>query len=485
MDIASLRKFGRQIVRTLRIATHVALICVLVAYAPTASSVQIVLGTAMKVRTSGDDGLAPVGVLRKGSVVEVPDRFKVMKNGKVDAEATFDNWLRQAGYTNSQIDKRVRDQKQDFYYPIRIVSVAGHPKSRLKGRTLFMALRVLERSRGGLRVKEDAPAYSGSSSLQPLRGLPRVAPVARPAQPAARSAETTTRTTAPVLAPATAPAPQAPQSQDEPPVYRPPAPEEEDQEESQTEGTESSQECVECQLQQPQSQTEELARTAREQVAAADRISSRGLQGLSSQFPANCRDGRFINGDGSYGPLGAEILKQLRRHPNEFLRNGAARGACPNFDKWVDRNGRPDEARRYHFWVYLMTAVFAKESTCRNNAPAMGPHGALAGLGQMPADQTRNANDNRFYGWGSDCSGNMSIASNNIRCSVRRLEAAVDNGRGPYTVAGNYWSTLRSESRGMTKALISQYEDCGASSFNVPGRRVAKKSVKRHHGRRK
>jgi hypothetical protein len=467
MDIASLRKFGRQIVRALRITTHIALICVLVAYAPTASSVQIVLGTAMKVRSSGEDGLTPVGVLRRGSIVEVPDRFKVMKNGKVDAEATFDNWLRQAGYTNSQINRRVRDQKQDFYYPIRIVSVAGHPKSRLKGRTLFMALRVLERSHGGLRVKEDAPAYSGSSSLQPLRGLPRLAPVARPAQPAARSAETTTR------------------PQDEPPVYRPPVPEEEAQEESRTEGTDSSQECVECQLQQPQSQTEELARTAREQVATADRISSRGLQGLPSQFPANCRDGRFINGDGSYGPLGAEILKQLRRHPNEFLSNGAARGACPNFDSWVDRDGRPDEARRYHFWVYLMTAVFAKESTCRNNAPAMGPHGALAGLGQMPADQTRNANDNRYYGWGSDCSGNMSIASNNIRCSVRRLEAAVDNGRGPYTVAGNYWSTLRSESRGMTKALISQYADCGASSFNVPGRRVAKKPVKRHHGRRK
>jgi hypothetical protein len=423
----------------------------------------------MRVRTSGDDGLAPVGVLRKGSVVEIPDQFAVKKNGKIDAEASFNNWLSQAGYTNSQIKKHVRNQKQDFYYPIRIVSAAGAPRSSLKGKTLFMALRVLERSHGSLRVKEAAPASRGSPALKPLRGLPRVAPEARPAR-AARSAETAT---------APAPAPKA-QSQAEPPVYTPPAADDESSD-SQTEGSgDPAENCPTCNL--PPNPVDDLANAAREQVSNADRSSSSGLQGLSSQFPRNCQDGRFINNDGSYGPLGEQILKQLRRHPGTFLANGAAAGACPNFDKWVDSEGRPDEARRYHFWVYLMTAVFAKESTCREYAPAQGPDGVLAGLGQMPADETRNNNDDSFHGWGNDCAGNMSIASNNIRCSVRRLEAAVDDGRGPYRGA-LYWSTLRNEPNGMTKALISQYDDCGASQFNAGGGSRRSSRV-RHHGRR-
>ena len=60
---------------------------------PISHALQIQLNTSMKVRQFDDEeaALNPVGVLAAGSIVEIPDRYKKLKNGKVDADATFKN----------------------------------------------------------------------------------------------------------------------------------------------------------------------------------------------------------------------------------------------------------------------------------------------------------------------------------------------------------------------------------------------------------
>lgn len=151
------------------------------------------------------------------------------------------------------------------------------------------------------------------------------------------------------------------------------------------------------------------------------------------------------------------------------MKAGGMGMACPNFNNPAIFT----PARKKHFWVYLMTAVFAKESTCdpgaRNGAAT---DGVGAGLGQMNEDSpTRRRLDNMF-GDGQFCAGpvaSMYQAGPNIKCSMRRLEYSIQQDQGPFA-RNVYWSTLKYETHGMTRALISQYKACGAAAFDVPAK---------------
>ena len=133
---------------------------------------QIKLGTAMRVRTTAEAGLKSVGVLAAGSIVEIPDRYKKMKNGKIDATASFNNWLAKAGFEKSDIQHKVPNPRKDFYFPVRVVSMAkGSSGLNLVGKTRFMALRVLAKSSGGLVVTKTSRIYSGRASDEPAQPI--------------------------------------------------------------------------------------------------------------------------------------------------------------------------------------------------------------------------------------------------------------------------------------------------------------------------
>lgn len=499
MTFASIRKFCRQTVRI----THVALVCVMTAYAPIASSVEIVLGTAMKVRTSDDDGLSAIGVLAKGSVVEVPDRYKKLKaDGTVDAAATFNNWLKQSGYTNSQISQRKRSQYQDFYYPVRIVSMApGSRGKNLVGTTRFMALRVLERSSGGLRVKENSRVYNGSRNLQPIRGqgnpgqaLARPAPRPAPAAPAARPAPRAQNAEDQSQDSQQDDQQQQQDSQDQQPAddQQPQAQDQAQDDQDPNAGTEAQSgtgvDCPTCRHQQEELAAGDQADDIRSTMPAIYNSESDGLQGLPSSMPGACS--AFIKSDGSYGPWGQIAVRELSRYPGTFLRASGMSSVCPNFNK-VDSNGRPmmNDAERRHFWVYLLTAIAAQESTCNPNVDSpqkmikvhgrlvkFNPNGIASGLFQIEKDPDLRAGRDDRYG-GRFCSGNVYSPDTNTRCAVRMLEDIVDNGRGPYTMENHYWSVLINSGT-KTRRWISQYKACGATPVAVAS------GSHKHHGKK-
>ena len=95
-------------------------------------------------------------LLRAGSIVDIPDRYRVLgADGRTNPELTLNNWLKTAGQSSYQNAKHegglfVDAEKKgavDYFYPVKVVQAA--PGSRLvnyQGQTYFLALRILNRA---------------------------------------------------------------------------------------------------------------------------------------------------------------------------------------------------------------------------------------------------------------------------------------------------------------------------------------------------
>lgn len=455
MTFKTLCHFTQQLVRS----AHITVLCATLAFSPLANSVEIVLGSAMNVRSYSDDELAVAGTLGVGSIVEVPDRFKVKrKDGRIDADATFKNWLKKAGARNQD------SAKNPYYYPVRIRVAKGAGSQKLVGKTLFMALGVLKRSRGGLTVKKTSLVY------QPPRGaFPRRAATTHPEPAPARHAEAAPAPVPPVSDDTSAAikdsATQA-DANDNPvptPETNPNAQESNDPAEAQSgAGTD----CPSCDA--AKSAAETLTDAVNEPLrVTVYRTESRGLQGLTQQFPRTKLCEAFIKPDGTYGSLGLKVLNAMSSSDaftKDWSRSAKALNACPNFNKFSD------EERR-HFWVYAFAAMEAQESKCNQGAAAasdVNDHGVASGGGQIEERKDLRIGRDKVYG-GHFCAGpNPSNPDLNIRCSVRMLQDMAENGEGPYSTTqnrfGQYWASYKWPKM-EAKALISQYAACGAVPY--------------------
>jgi hypothetical protein len=459
LSLKTIRKFGKRLL----CFTHVTVLSATLAFSPVAFALQIKLGTAMNLRSLNSDQLTVAGVLAAGSIVEIPDRFKVKKkDGSIDADKTFNNWLSQAGYDRSDINSKIRNPLKDYFYPVRIVSLAkGSTASRaIIGKTRFMALRVLARSRGGLVVKQNARVYQGSRSAFPLHA-------AKHTQSAASQA--------PVAAPGTPEATPAAQGKDaeqddasatdDSPA---PALEQNTNAQQSTEPVEAqsgtNEECPTCHGSDGPAAdlANEIAAPLNQQAYNNE---ARGLQGLTRQFPQACED--FIKPDGSYGPLGQKVLSAMSQSDafkNNWAGTKKAVEACPNFNSF-------GEEQRRHFWVYAFAAMEAEESQCNQSVSAaadINDYGVAAGGAQIEERAGLRQTRDKLYGGHFCAGGNPYDPDLNIRCGVRMLQDMAENSEGPYSlkqnIYGQYWSSFKFDKM-KAKALISQYTDCGATPY--------------------
>lgn len=506
----------RKMLRRALSALHLFALVVGLLASPISDALQIKLGETMRVRERDTEGLTVVGTLTKGSVVEIPDRFiKRNKKGKVDAEATFNNWLLQAKYTRTQVNAKVTDSRKDFYYPVRVVSLAKGstaPES-LIGKTRFMALRVLARSQGGLVVKETAKIYVGPRPAIPLRPVsaaraaterPQPRAVPKPAPPRPNRPRATLRSAIsseqPALPEPTPQEPTAPadtstptddQSDDASRVK--PTPDASADPASSSESDTPSI-CETCEAARNARSTDDRATTLATDVqdtvlpAAFDR-EAQGLQGLTSKFAPDCSN--FIRPDGTYGPWGKIAIKELSRFPNTFLNARGMSAVCPNFN-----SPSFDDAEKRHFWVWALAAIASQESTCQTHVDSkdiwikrhgklvrFNPNGIASGLFQIEKDPELRAQRDERYG-GTFCSGYVYSPSVNTRCAVRMLEDIVDNNEGPYTMTNHYWSALIDPGT-KAKQMIRQYSACGAKLAAVAGKKTHRKSKHKTARRKK
>lgn len=131
--------------------------------ASVAEAVQIQIKQSIKMRELLDSQMERVGLLKAGSIVEIPDEFVVKRNGRADIELTLNNWLRKAGKASAKSPQpglfEFDGEKHDFFFPIRIVSpAAGSTLSqRADDGTPYIALSHLARRGNAMVVSADAP----------------------------------------------------------------------------------------------------------------------------------------------------------------------------------------------------------------------------------------------------------------------------------------------------------------------------------------
>ncbi|MBK7892237.1 MAG: transglycosylase SLT domain-containing protein [Bdellovibrionales bacterium] len=131
--------------------------------ASVAEAVQIQIKQSIKMRELLDSQMERVGLLKAGSIVEIPDEFVIKRNGRPDLELTLNNWLRKAGKATPQSPQpglfEFDGEKHDFFFPIRVVSPAAGSTLSLRADdgTPYIALSHLARRGNAMIVSADAP----------------------------------------------------------------------------------------------------------------------------------------------------------------------------------------------------------------------------------------------------------------------------------------------------------------------------------------
>lgn len=136
---------------------------------PVSFALKIQIRSDVKIREHADQSMERVGFLKRGSIVEIPDEFTVLKNGKPNLELTLNNWLRNAGRVRPT-SKVTREnsastaglysfdgENRDYFFPVRITNPAdgstmakGHQNNQH-----YIALKFLARQGSALIVSDD------------------------------------------------------------------------------------------------------------------------------------------------------------------------------------------------------------------------------------------------------------------------------------------------------------------------------------------
>ncbi len=149
--------------RWVRLALSLILGCQ-VSFLPVAHAITVQIREDIKVRQPEDQQMERVGLLKAGSVIQIPDFYRVYKNGRVDLELTLNNWLRHAGH-NVRLDGQAAPgvhtydgERRDYFFPVRVIHTApgsSFAPGRENGQH-FIALRHLTRRGQALIVRTDA-----------------------------------------------------------------------------------------------------------------------------------------------------------------------------------------------------------------------------------------------------------------------------------------------------------------------------------------
>ena len=133
-------------------------------FLPVAHAITIQLREDIKVRQAQDQQMERVGLLKAGSVIQIPDFYRVYRNGRVDLELSLNNWLRHAGHNlpaDGQAAPGVHTfdgERRDYFFPVRVIHAApgsSFAAGRENGQH-FLALRHLARRGQALVVRTDA-----------------------------------------------------------------------------------------------------------------------------------------------------------------------------------------------------------------------------------------------------------------------------------------------------------------------------------------
>lgn len=135
------------------------------AFIPTGFALKVQIDQDIKLRIKQDGQQERVGLLKRGTIVEIPDHYAVSKNGKKDLELTLNNWLRQAGHKLPQTEDgpglfKFDGEKQDYFFPVTIAEKGLAPGStlpkELRGTPLYIALGHIARKGNALVLTDDA-----------------------------------------------------------------------------------------------------------------------------------------------------------------------------------------------------------------------------------------------------------------------------------------------------------------------------------------
>ena len=163
------------------------LVCFVITFTPLlqAQALELQLNSKKNLRMLNANNQEYVANLAAGSVVEIPDQFKVTdRNGNVDTEQSLYRWLKQAGGYGTWGDGhspgyyKLAESGGDYYYPITVKKIAEGSLNADKiesGKSYFMAL-------GGLAIKKDLLVVTQSAPL--MNSIPGAAPVTIEAKPA-------------------------------------------------------------------------------------------------------------------------------------------------------------------------------------------------------------------------------------------------------------------------------------------------------------
>lgn len=150
----------------------VAVLAVQVSFLPVSFALKVQIKSDTKLREEQDGSMERVGLLKRGTVIEIPDDFAVDSKGqlvsvsheKPNLELTLNNWLRTGGNKGpAGFDGAGRysydGENQDFYFPIRVTQPAkgstvapGHQNTKH-----YIALKYLVRTGQAMIVSNDAP----------------------------------------------------------------------------------------------------------------------------------------------------------------------------------------------------------------------------------------------------------------------------------------------------------------------------------------
>lgn len=157
------KKLGR-LERMARITISTVL-AVQLALIPSGFALKVQIDQDIKLRIKQDGQQERIGLLKRGTILEIPDQYVVLKNGHRDLELTLNNWLRHAGHRAVQSQDgpglyRFDGEKHDYFFPVKIAQnglAAGStlPKE-LRETPVYIALGHIVRRGNALVLNDDA-----------------------------------------------------------------------------------------------------------------------------------------------------------------------------------------------------------------------------------------------------------------------------------------------------------------------------------------
>lgn len=132
-----------------------------VAVMPVSFALRVQISSDAKIRENSDNSMERVGMLKQGSIVEIPDEYVVNVAGQPNLERTLNNWLRTGGTQRAADGAGAYNfdgEKTEYFFPVRITNPAkgstiarGHQNTNH-----FIALKYLLLKGKAMIVSNDA-----------------------------------------------------------------------------------------------------------------------------------------------------------------------------------------------------------------------------------------------------------------------------------------------------------------------------------------